>query len=172
MKEFEVKERINYALLVDPEETYPVSYVIKQNGEKQLCPASLLGKDLTENQIKELVERKIVHVGFVPLNAYTAQQKELAEARDELKDCEFTLNLAVKSEWVSVDDRLPEPNKSVLVIYSEIDIAVIAFYGGLTNSWMLDSSIGIVTEFKNSEFRIEKQNLITHWMPLPNPPKQ
>ena len=47
---------INYAILVDPEKEYPVSYIIKQNGEKQFIPTVLKGKDLTENQIKELAE--------------------------------------------------------------------------------------------------------------------
>lgn len=45
---------VNWALLVDPEKEYPVSYTIKQDGTKVNKPAILLGKDLTENQIKEL----------------------------------------------------------------------------------------------------------------------
>ena len=49
---------INYAILVDPEREYPVSYIIKQNGEKQFIPTVLKGKDLTENQIKELANNQ------------------------------------------------------------------------------------------------------------------
>ena len=45
---------MNFALLVNENEKYPVSYIIKQNGEKVKTTAKLKGGDLTENQIKQL----------------------------------------------------------------------------------------------------------------------
>lgn len=62
-----------------------------------------------------------------------------------------------QSEWISVDERLPETNKKVLVCYSNgsMDIAKYIRADGL-------------------EFWFEETNFtktITHWMPLPKPPK-
>jgi hypothetical protein len=44
----------NFALLVEENSHYPVTYTIKQNGEKVIENTMLKGGDLTENQIKEL----------------------------------------------------------------------------------------------------------------------
>lgn len=46
--------KINYASMVDTDTKYPVAYTIKQDGTKIFEHTFLLGKDLTENQIKEL----------------------------------------------------------------------------------------------------------------------
>jgi hypothetical protein len=45
---------INFALLVHENVSYPVTYIIKQNGQKVKENTFLKGGDLTENQIKEL----------------------------------------------------------------------------------------------------------------------
>jgi uncharacterized protein YqgQ len=45
---------MNYAILVAEKTLYPVRYTIKQNGTKVYENTSLEGKDMTENQIKEL----------------------------------------------------------------------------------------------------------------------
>ena len=54
-------------------------------------------------------------------------------------------------EWISVKDRLPEPTYCVLVVgaYSEMQIDAL----GTDGEWM-----GMVED-------------VTHWMPLPKPPK-
>lgn len=44
---------MNYAILIDENTMYPVSYIVKQNGEKIMASSFLKGGDLTENQIKE-----------------------------------------------------------------------------------------------------------------------
>lgn len=53
-------EKINYGIMVDAETKYPVTYTIKQNGKKVIENTFLLGKDLTQNQIKELVDKKLL----------------------------------------------------------------------------------------------------------------
>jgi len=49
--------KLNYGCMVDPETKYPVTYTIKQDGTKVFENTFLLGKDLTENQIKELYNK-------------------------------------------------------------------------------------------------------------------
>jgi len=46
-------EHRNYALLVEENSHYPVSYTIKQDGTKVIEDTMLKGGDMTENQIKE-----------------------------------------------------------------------------------------------------------------------
>jgi len=116
MSEFKAKtEHINYALLVDPEMTYPVSYYILPNGAKQLCPTVAKGKDLTENQIKELIEKKIVHVGYVPISIYTTTRAELESVKAELdrgkellKSAEMKLKIAGIDQQLKFADKINE----------------------------------------------------------------
>ena len=60
-------------------------------------------------------------------------------------------------EWISVDDRLPESGKESILIalrWGEVDIG-----------WCEDGrwSSEFVNEYEEGE--------VTHWMPLPEPPK-
>ena len=55
-------------------------------------------------------------------------------------------------EWISVDDRLPEDSATVLVCHKNGLVT--------TNAWL-----GAHWWFK------DERNPITHWMPLPQPPK-
>ena len=55
-------------------------------------------------------------------------------------------------EWISVNDRLPEPTYCVLVVGAYSEMAIDAL--GTDGEWM-----GMVED-------------ITHWMPLPAPPKE
>ena len=55
-------------------------------------------------------------------------------------------------EWISVKDRLPEPTYCVLVVGAYSEMAIDAL--GTDGEWM-----GMVED-------------ITHWMPLPKPPKE
>jgi len=49
--------KVKYGILVDAEKKYPVTYTIKQDGTKVIEDTFLLGKDMTENQIKELYDK-------------------------------------------------------------------------------------------------------------------
>ena len=68
-------------------------------------------------------------------------------------------NCVTVQEWISVEDRLPEPWEQVL-IYSRHDFCESAFYIGVPGKWcstwnheMLDA------------------DSVTHWMPMPEPPE-
>ena len=83
---------------------------------------------------------------------------------DTQQDVEYVADHLISNgvtvqEWISVDDRLPEPWEQVL-IYSRHDFCESAFYIGVPGEWcstwnheMLDA------------------DSVTHWMPMPNPPK-
>ena len=62
-------------------------------------------------------------------------------------------------EWISVDDRLPEPWKQVL-IYSRYDFCESAFYIGVPGKWRVTWNHEMLDA-----------DSVTHWMPLPEPPK-
>ncbi len=59
-----------------------------------------------------------------------------------------------QSGWISVDERLPDGNGRFLVVDDE-GYTVVASWDDLAG-WIL---------------HIVRQNPITHWMPLPEPPK-
>ena len=62
-------------------------------------------------------------------------------------------------EWISVNDRLPEPWKQVL-IYSRHDFCESAFYIGVPGKWRVTWN-----------HKMLDADSVTHWMPLPQPPK-
>ena len=61
--------------------------------------------------------------------------------------------------WISVDDKLPEPWKQVL-IYSRHDFCESAFYIGIPGKWRVTWNHDMLDA-----------DSVTHWMPLPAPPK-
>lgn len=62
-------------------------------------------------------------------------------------------------EWISVNDRLPEPWKPVL-IYSRHDFCESALYIGVSGKWRVTWNHEMLDA-----------DSVTHWMPLPQPPK-
>lgn len=72
---------------------------------------------------------------------------------DELAD-EFIANGVTVQRWIPVTERLPEPLEYVLVYVSNRDYVEIA-YMTIYKEWV----------------GVEIKSQVTHWMPLPNPPK-
>ena len=62
-------------------------------------------------------------------------------------------------EWISVDDKLPKPRKRVL-IYSRHGFCESAFYIGVPGEWRVAWNHEMLDA-----------DSVTHWMPLPEPPK-
>lgn len=72
-------------------------------------------------------------------------------------------------EWISVEDRLPEENEQVLITDgSDVFYAYKYYYEG----W----DYQIAEDFDGEEgvfsTNAMKEKHVTHWMPLPEPPKQ
>lgn len=63
-----------------------------------------------------------------------------------------------KQEWISVDERLPEPNKLVLCIWERED-----------DGW----NYGFARYQRENVWYVSNEGMprVTHWMPLPEPPK-
>lgn len=80
-----------------------------------------------------------------------------------------------KTGWISVKDRMPEHGKQVLLIaYGWSDTTI--YLGRLEH---MSSETSWLTGFtsKESEWCIQgwsylKEPLVTHWMPLPEPPEE
>ena len=71
-------------------------------------------------------------------------------------------NVGNKSEWISVEERLPEENGRYLVF---VDISHLAFENLTT--------IAIMEYGKSHGFYLYNETeKVTHWMPLPEPPKK
>lgn len=105
---------------------------------------------------------------------YKATQKRIAEANearmavvdDEFLDLindAFTEDVAPRAEWISARERLPEESGMYLVFT----------YRG--NRTVLDYSERHKTFNSFDSFSTEEANevaiAVTHWMPLPEPPK-
>ena len=73
----------------------------------------------------------------------------------EFADCLLANGVTVQ-EWISVDDRLPEPWKQVL-IYSRHDFCEVAFYIGVPGKWRVAWNHDMLDA-----------DSVTHWMPLPS----
>jgi hypothetical protein len=65
----------------------------------------------------------------------------------------------VKSEWISVEERLPRVDETVLGFTSNNKIRIV---------WIDKGS----KEFDNMDLMEDIDERYTHWMPLPNPPKK
>lgn len=78
-------------------------------------------------------------------------------------------------DWISVKDRLPEINVSVLISMIYDDVSFIA-YRTETNWQCVFPEWGEVcgNGYFNGELKEEPESgiKVTHWMPLPEPPKK
>ena len=92
---------------------------------------------------------------------------ELCEDLETLPCCDtyegqaeyLIANGVTVQEWISVKDRLPEPWKQVL-IYSRYDFCEVALYIGIPGKWRVTWNHDMLDA-----------DSVTHWMPLPHPPK-
>ena len=67
------------------------------------------------------------------------------------------------SEWISVDDRLPEDDEQVLVFARPLKL-----YPSENGRGLVDTMICLGGDLWIHDW--ERQPKVTHWMPLPDPP--
>ena len=68
-------------------------------------------------------------------------------------------------EWINVDDRLPETYKSVL-IWTDNYTWIIGYLEDC-GKWQANH-----TDYESGEPLIWEDCILTHWMPLPEPPNE
>ena len=82
---------------------------------------------------------------------------------------------AAQPKWISVEERLPEPNTTVLLIAHGWEPQLV-YIGELKKvesekSW-LTGLVSKASEWTVYGFSYLKEPIVTHWMPLPEPPKE
>lgn len=84
------------------------------------------------------------------------------------KDCAYRLSMEPKgvNSWISVEDRLPEDGQQVLTFF-EITGVEIAKYQNLKGT--KDEIFGHNCFYNGKGYLTDD---VTHWMPLPKPPKE
>ena len=98
---------------------------------------------------------------------------ELLDAADTIEELE-----AAQPKWISVEERLPEPNTTVLLIAYGWESQLV-YIGKLEKvesekSW-LTGLVSKASEWTVYDFSYLKDPIVTHWMPLPSmpePPKE
>lgn len=85
------------------------------------------------------------------------KEKQIEEMADDICDSAGYRKQS-EGEWISVEERLPEPHKLVLVLWERVGEGT--FYGFARyqreDVWYVSN---------------EGMPRVTHWMPLPEPPK-
>jgi hypothetical protein len=84
------------------------------------------------------------------------------------------------TNWVSVKDRLPEDHQRVLAINDRKDIQLVLYrkirtgYTPWSKEWFIGCFGRDSGTLRNPEIGISDVYLdnVTHWMPLPKPPKE
>lgn len=94
-------------------------------------------------------------VGMDAADKIERDQKEIAELRENVP------------QWFSVEDRLPEPGVPVLVNYIGTD--ELPYADGVV-AWTDWGALWWEGSLADSEDEVTVP--ITHWMPLPEPPKE
>ena len=92
----------------------------------------------------------------------------------EFADCLLANGVTVQ-EWISVEDRLPEDSGYYLVVYRDkyngsISIAFDMYVKCNVGEWWESEFACDITKQFLWATRLQEQE-VTHWMPLPEPPK-
>ena len=102
--------------------------------------------DIKEKLMELIAKAKRSMWGKSGLSCELARNMYLAE--------QLIANGVTIQEWISVEERLPKPLEEVLVHYEDGKV-----------------SVGVWFELFSHFFGEDDDNRVTHWMPLPEPPK-
>jgi len=76
----------------------------------------------------------------------------------------FHAGAAAAPKWVSVEERLPDKFKAVLLVRNVNNKPGKIYFGELGDAGWYTLGLNQIYDAKNSYY--------THWMPLPEPPKE
>ena len=97
------------------------------------------------------VREKLVELIAETIELYPSEREELADG--------LIVNGVTVQEWISVDDRLPEEKVNCIVHYKHA-------YCDNDDYW----AIGMCF-YDGEKFQLAPAYKVTHWMPMPEPPK-
>lgn len=115
--------------------------------------------DMLENDESQAVAlQRVLALRQAQLDCAAASSAVLKKQNEQMRDAaaqvtRLAAEAAVERDWISVEDRLPEPGVDVLAAYRDRHINM----GTAGDDWL--------------EEDIE-DGYITHWMPLPEPPRE
>ncbi len=72
----------------------------------------------------------------------------------------------MKNDWISVEDRFPEHNQVCLCVDNFDTIYVLKWWGKIFPNWTYPNCTDTTGIYH------PLCGIITHWMPLPEPPKE
>ncbi len=91
-------------------------------------------------------------------NGYFSYTASLSEAKNELSA--FLAGAQFAQQWISVEDRMPEPLTGVIVFIPEEDFHITSGMWDISQKWVL------LDEYRTPECKV------TYWMPEPDIPKE
>ena len=106
-----------------------------------------------EKRIEEMAE-------YIFGNAITHDTRFKEDCRSIARDL-YTAGYRKQSEWISVEERLPEDEKAVLCYYGFDDLGMM--FTGVLSYFCFDPD----PHWQHADTGFT----VTHWMPLPEPPK-
>lgn len=130
-------------------------------------------KEQIEKQAIEEMAKDICHL-TVSCEECTVLARKTGQSKEQYcKAMQYAKRAVGKgyrrqSEWISVDERLPDNHRTVLVACKGITVGgaapiAVGSYGG--GHWFLADAEGTLYLTKYMHI------VVTHWMPLPEPPK-
>jgi hypothetical protein len=106
---------------------------------------------------QDLIDDLQLMIDEEPDNYLNANRATLCMARGYLK--KFFAEESLMQKWISVEDRMPEHGDVVLCHHKHTDYPIVCQWDERTGAWIDDKwSYGT--------------GCITHWMPLPESPKE
>lgn len=69
-----------------------------------------------------------------------------------------------QDNWISVKDKLPEKSKSVIILRTCPDVVTVGY--------IHERGYWIISNMYGSTYKENHMHFVTHWQPLPEPPKK
>ena len=131
--------------------------LVKKLRNRRICVQSGgdLGKDFP------LMREAADAIGELSMKLH-GDEAAIAGMKREIERMVVSVN---KPRWISVTERLPEKMQYVLVRYQNNDMAVASWFGG-------DEHIRFWRAMTDEGWCADCDTEPTHWMPLPQPPKE
>ena len=131
--------------------------LVKKLRNRRICVQSGgdLGKDFP------LMREAADAIGELSMKLH-GDEAAIAGMKREIERMVVSVN---KPRWISVTERLPEKMQYVLVRYQNNDMAVASWFGG-------DEQIRFWRAMTDEGWCADCDTEPTHWMPLPQPPKE